>query len=363
MRRIFLIYLFLFGIFVNITLCQDPNFSNFEQNPLYYNPAFPGLVECMDFRVSHRNQWYELPGTFNTTLIGASIKLPPPLGCGILLASDEEGEGYLKTIFGGIGTSLSFKVDNNKTFSLGYMVKVNYKKIDWSKLEFDDQYDELYGKIYPTSFIPPQTDGRWFVDPLNLGFMFRYEFRQKQIRNPIKQPNLTIGYSLSHGTKPIQSLLGVDRLLEKKSVFHMNGLFWFNEKYGINPGIIYESQSDFETITFGSNLYFGPLYLSNWIRNKNFKSINLDSYIFGGGITSVGKQKYMLGLSYDFTLSKLKGGTNGTIELFLSAELTDKCLFKSKKKSKSYIKREREKSYKCPEEPWLERIKKRIKFA
>ncbi|MDP4266973.1 MAG: PorP/SprF family type IX secretion system membrane protein [Bacteroidota bacterium] len=355
----YLLLLFILLIDISKIYSQDPNFSNFGQNPLYYNPAYPGLVKCMDFKINQRNQWIELPGKFNTSVFSASIKLPPPWGCGLLLSSNNEGEGFLKTFSAGLGASFSFKIDNNKFFSFGLMPKIVYKKIDWSKLEFDDQFDELYGKIYNSSFISPNTDYRWFIDPLNCGFMFKYIFRQEQIRNPLEQSNLTFGFSLNHGTRPTQSLLGLDGYLETKKVIHANGLYWLNQKYGLNPGFIYESQQNFKTVTFGGNIYLGHLYIGNWIRTMN----NFDSYILGAGIISTGNNKYMLGISYDFTLSGLRTGTNGTIELFLSAELNDFCLFNNQNKSKNEIRKDREKNEKCPEEPWYLRLKRRIKFV
>ncbi len=45
---------------------QDPNYSQWLNAPLYYNPAYAGLNSGLKLRLSCRDQWPNLPVDFKT---------------------------------------------------------------------------------------------------------------------------------------------------------------------------------------------------------------------------------------------------------------------------------------------------------
>jgi hypothetical protein len=45
---------------------QDPLFSQFYNNPIYYNPGYIGLNQGVRTRFNYRDQWTGLPVDFKT---------------------------------------------------------------------------------------------------------------------------------------------------------------------------------------------------------------------------------------------------------------------------------------------------------
>ena len=56
-------------LYQNITLAQDPIFTQFYSNPVYLNPAFTGSNKCPRIVSNYRNQWPGFSGDFITTSI------------------------------------------------------------------------------------------------------------------------------------------------------------------------------------------------------------------------------------------------------------------------------------------------------
>jgi len=92
---------------VSTTLAQDPHFSQFYNNPVYYNPAAVGLSPGMRARFNIREQWPQLPGDLRTYTFSMDIaerNIPGSGGLGLIVMSDNAGSGYMKTSTVGLST-------------------------------------------------------------------------------------------------------------------------------------------------------------------------------------------------------------------------------------------------------------------
>ena len=88
--------LFLIGALLlstRIVLAQDPNFSQFANNPVYYNPAMTAIGKGYTFRAHARNLWAPIPGRFNTFSAAFEGEVVNKLGVGVLAFSDVAGGG------------------------------------------------------------------------------------------------------------------------------------------------------------------------------------------------------------------------------------------------------------------------------
>src|SRR5437870_4254582 len=82
---------------------QDPTFSQFDPNQIYYNPAYTGYKKEARVNVSYRNLWPNVPGkVFPSPLSTYSITGDAYLsahdkfnaGVGVFAMQDIEGQGF-----------------------------------------------------------------------------------------------------------------------------------------------------------------------------------------------------------------------------------------------------------------------------
>ena len=320
MKRIIVhIGIILLTIQINSVFSQDANFSIFGNNPLYYNPATPGVADGMRFRLNYRNAWPGIPGDFETFKFSSDFELTNlNTGLGILAMSNWEGESFLKTNQFGFCVAPTVNILQNTSFSVGIMSSFVQKSIDWSRLEFDDQLDKLYGNIHQTNFTFPQANNKTFAD-ISTGMLFRQRIKNK---NTGKYSMVNIGFATHHVTEPDQSLIGMNQPLKAKFVIHSNYLIVHKRQSNIafSPGFIYERQSELETFTAGINFFRDPIYSGIWFRNKNYTMSpqSFDSFIFTFGYIHDQPRglKWKFGYSYDATISKLRGGSLGSHEIY-----------------------------------------------
>ncbi|MCF8296730.1 MAG: PorP/SprF family type IX secretion system membrane protein [Saprospiraceae bacterium] len=298
---------------------QDANFSIFGNNPLYYNPATPGVADGMQFRLNYRNVWPGIPGDFETFKFSSDMELTNlNTGIGILAMSNWEGESFLRTNQFGFCVAPTVNILQNTSFSVGIMSSYVQKSIDWSKLEFDDQLDKLYGNIKQTNFSFPSSNSKSFAD-VSTGMLFRHKVKN---RNTGKYSMFNIGFAAHHVTEPDQSLIGANSPLKAKFVIHSNYLIVDKRRANVaySPGFIYEHQSELETFTLGMNFFREPIYSGIWFRNRNYTMNRQDfeSFIFTFGYIHDQPQgmKWKFGYSYDATVSKLSGSSFGSHEIF-----------------------------------------------
>lgn len=329
---------------------QDPNFSQFEMNPLYYNPAYTGNVTDLRFGINYRNLWLNVPG----------VKFPGPLstyhiygdkqftnalvgGAGFFVLQNFKGEGFIRHTAAGLLYSWRMPTDNNN-FSLSFGTKVYYNqlRIDWSRLVFSDQVDPERGYLSTPSAFTPQTEGvRNYVD-IDAGVTLGFNIFQ---RKPDEQKwSHEVSFAVAHLVRPDISLNEIESQLPMKYTLIYNTSFPLSKnKFYFNPKLLFEKQDDFLAYTYGFNIYVvtkhsfrssyartyytKPLYLGLYFRNPKINDLkNTKSLIFVAGHTGTfgNDTRYQLGVSYDFTMGGLNTSTWGALELSATIILVTK---------------------------------------
>lgn len=334
--------LYLFFLFPKIAHCQDFNFSLFNQNKTYYNPAFTGLHQGqVNGNFVYRKQWLNFPGEFATKHLNIDWKSHSSNGFGIFVISDLAGESFLRTNSFGANYSWRGTLDKytGAFFQLGLRASYNEKKIDIEKLTFSDQLNEIYGKIYGSSFVVDQNKCNYIDFSIGTLIHFNTLTRRSGIFTH------TIGFALHHFTRPIESFQGAKVKIPLKLTAHAQSqykttIFSFNrkDKFRISPWLLYENKGGiFQNGESENNLMCGFDFNSDPItggvayKSHLSKSANYNSLVFKFGTriyTDNHKLVYRLFYSYDLAINNYTKYTRDSHEIGLSVDIYFKRAYK-----------------------------------
>lgn len=339
MKKINCTLIFLFCLLES--MAQDPNFSQFFHNPVYYNPANTGLDQGLRARTNFRNQWGPVPSKFNTVSFSIDAEAVSKTGLGLVAVANNEGEGKLRTMQAGLMYSYRPVETRNFRLQAGFGASFVQKRIDWSQFVFSDQLDEVFGNVNGTAFIAPQNDKVVYPD-FNAGISARFNSGRAEEKGG--KLTTTIGFSVHHLTEPRDAFISDGGRMPMKMVVHAHSNILSFNGVIYSPGAIFEKQLNLTTFQVGMNLYKNPVYAGFWFRNRSY-NMNLrsyDSFIFNLGLNTFMHKTRRLKLcySYDFTVSRLKTSSMGTHEFSMIMELNDVMVFKkieqrNKRKQKS----------------------------
>lgn len=341
MKQIIL-YSFIFVVIGTIN-AQDPNFSQFYNNPVYYNPGMVAMNNGYSLKAHARNLWAPIPGKFNTFSASFEAQVIPKLGFAVNAYTDVAGEANLRTT-GGYMTYAYRPVDNrNFMLQVGVTGGVVNKSIDWSKLRFSDHYHEVHGEVGTTQFMAPNYNNVVYAD-FGSGIVMRFNHQSKK-RGMYKKMMTTIGFSALHLTQPNEGLIVGDNL-PMKFVGSFSSAILLNETI-ITPSIIYERQNTFQTATIGFSVIKRPLVFGVWLRNEGlfYRPHRFDSFVFNLGVHIPGQKEQVLKIMYsiDFTLSPLRRSSFGSHEISIIYDWDDRYIFQKYRAKKSKMRR-----YQCP---------------
>lgn len=329
----FLACLIFAAIFIEPTSAQDANFSQFYNNPIYYNPAFAGISTGMNIRTQYRKLWPRLNSNFRTCNLTIDVEeINVSGGLGMIASSGSEGQGLIKsTKIGGLYSYRILVIPREFIIQVGFEASCVEKHVDYNGFVFSDQLDPVFGNINETSF---QSGASKVVYPdFTTGALARFNVGKRKRGKP-RMTN-TIGFAFHHITQPNESILGLNSKLPIKSVFHANSViplrYDHDKEILFAPAMIYERQATMETFTAGINVVKNPVYMGLWMRNRNFMFSNTkhDALVVMLGInTQINNGSVLrVGYSYDITVSKLRTATAGSHEITVTMELNRFKLF------------------------------------
>lgn len=294
------------GIAVYITLlsfmsigsiqAQDPFFTQTVGSILYANPAFTGSAGQSRVQAAQRVQWPGIPGTFYTTQVAADFTSDNlALDFGLNYIRDQAGEGNLTTQSYILNVGRAFTIYKDLAIRIGASGSFNCRSLDWSKLTFGDQIDSRYGFIYGTQQVIPNSSIRYIN--FNVGAV-------------IHSNTFLISYAMHNANSPSIGFIGNSRLPMRHTVHGALRIFNHEAKRSskIYLTALYRTQQDFTEIRGGASFQHGKIKLGVLYRNG-------DALI--GMIGFTGK-RFVVGYSYDYTVSRLTNATAGSHELSLT---------------------------------------------
>jgi type IX secretion system PorP/SprF family membrane protein len=328
MKRIFPAF-FLLLSFKTSLRGQDPAFSQFFASPLTLNPAltgkFNGIVRVAG---NYRNQWPTINNAFITSTVsvdGGIFKNRLPdgdvWGLGLMAMTDRTANGILTSNYISLSTSYhkSLDEDNYNQIGLGFQGTYANKRLDGTKLEFEDQLDQQGGWTIPSeeSISGHQVD----LNYLDMNFGALFNGSSDGINN------YYLGASLYHINRPQESFIG-------------------NSYYTLNPRLTIHGGGSFPLASSGSDMtqyvHFSGLYSRQanaldielggaWSANVNNDSENpinlyIGSWVRFNNVTDaiipylgLDFDSFTLGITYDVNVSALKTASEsvGGIEVSL----------------------------------------------
>ena len=218
---------------------QDLHFSQYFNTPLLVNPANTGFNPDYDYRVggNYRNQWANLGNPYKTMSLWADTKLFSNrfengwLGVGASLLKDVAGSGSLSSTQGYATVAWHQMIGYNSLLSGGFGLGFVNKRIDISKLTFDNQWN---GKFFDFT-IPPNEPFAYsqtnYLD-LQMGLNYAYFASDRVYFNA--------GVSIMHVNRPRESFFDPsvsDNRVGRRYTAFLNSSIKVQDVWILNPNI------------------------------------------------------------------------------------------------------------------------------
>ena len=305
MKRIFIyVILILIVAHCSVMCCaQSYHFSQFYTTPLLNNPAFTGFTEgTYRAAANFRSQWSQGSTPYLTTAISADTKIlknaiseNDKAGVGIYFMNDQSSGGALQANALGVSVAYNLSLDafQEHTIGLGLQGVFNQRRIDYSKLSFETQYG-------PNGFDPSLPVGETFnLDSkmyfnMNAGVSYNYKHDYNSFFG---------GVSVYNTFSPDETVLPSDFKSPLRVSFLSGGQIAIGYDRTIYASLHYMNQAKAQEITLGGayGIQIGEdrrqeIDFGLWYRVKD-ALIPYIGYQLGG---------FQFGLSYDYTVSKLR---------------------------------------------------------
>lgn len=315
---------------------QDPNYTQFFNNPTYFNPAYSGLSSDLRVQFAFREQWPALPYDFKAyhfDLDARGIEGRGFGGIGIFINSDNEGIAFIKNLNIGLSVAARIKLGEKGIVQVGMKASWLQKSVKWEDFIFSDNLSKRYGNIFSSGYIPPEGNTRNMAD-FGCGGII-------QLGNNDQPYSVTAGLAVDHLFQPDQSLLQNSSVpLHRKivghidfvfSAAHSNGTGGFSDgALNINPGVIFQRQGDVYTLQGGLNLSKYGMNIGAWYKGNLGASTNSCLALLAGfGVSATKNMDVWVSYSYDIQISKELSGTGGAHELTLIVDFGGVGLFGS----------------------------------
>lgn len=297
-----LTFYFLLSTF-NLLKGQDIHFSQFYNSPLNLSPALIGDFNG-EFRFvgNQRTQWSSVTTPYVTYGLSADAKniYNTPLSTGLSIYQDKAGDSDFSTLQIAVGGVYTLPIkDSSQHINFGIQPTFTNRSINYDKLQFDNQYN---GSQYDASLSNGETfnnNGRTYLN-LHTGVSWGYKIAQRK--------SVGAGIAIFNLFTPKQTFFNDQGIqLQKRYVFHANGLFMVNDKIDVLPNLFFQTQHKFKEIIIGgqgkyhlNNGNYKALYAGIWYRNADasYLTVGLDY------------NDFHFGVSYDFNISNLNVASN-----------------------------------------------------
>lgn len=294
---------------------QDPIFSQFYAMPLQINPGFAGSALAPRAGLAYRNQWTGFGSAYRTYAAYYEQSFDRfNSGIGFHLEGDNAGDGIFTTNRFSAMYAYRLKVNDFIALKLGLEMGMHQINLNWDKLLFPDQIDDVNGFVYNTEEIRPDQPNRTELD-ISSGLL-------------LLSKRFYIGVGLKHLNTPSQSILRVKnnllRGLPIRYTFH-GGTEWVVKKGNkqredsfVSPNFLFVSQGPYNQLNVGAYASLGPIFAGAWFRHT-FR--NADAVILLAGFR---EGPFKMGISYDATVSSLSNNAGGTFELTMGYVFREK---------------------------------------
>lgn len=234
---------------------QALNFSQYFNNPLFVNPANTGFNPDMDYRIggNYRNQWAYASSPYKTMGIWADSKLFAKrfengwMGIGGGIMKDVAGSGSLSSTSANLSLAYHQMLGYKSLLSAGFSAGIVSKRIDFSKLTFDNQWNGQFFETTIPSNEPFAYSQAAYFD-LSMGVNYALFASENAYFNA--------GISINHLNRPNESFFETsvtDSRIDMRYTIFANASIKVQNIWIINPNIYYSSRRNINEIVLGVN--------------------------------------------------------------------------------------------------------------
>ena len=295
---------------------QDLHFSQYFNSPLLVNPANTGFNPDYDYRlgVNYRTESTNVGNPYKTMSVWGDTKLFANrfengwIGVGAALFRDQAGGGSLTNTSGFASVAYHQLLGYNSLLSGGFGLSFSSKRIDISKLSFDNQWN---GKFFDAS-IPsnePFAYSQTSYFDLQMGLNYAYFASENLYFNA--------GVSVMHINMPRESFFDPtvsDSRIQRRYTAFINSNIKVQNLWIVNPNLYVSKMGNAWETVIGFNA------------NRDLSGDGLQQLIVGlyyrnkdAVIPMIGYQvnDMRITVNYDATVSSLgsMNGTRGAYEL------------------------------------------------
>jgi type IX secretion system PorP/SprF family membrane protein len=322
---------------------QDPAFSQYNLNQLYYNPAYTGDHGGYQVAATYRTLWPNvpgkiLPGALSTAYAFADAYVQRgssyTAGLGVFAMQDVEGEGYLTTNTFGISYAQHFPKIGGRTdelpriqLSVGFKAYFNSISVNWDKLVYTDQLNIDEG-IIGQSASDHIGIGHKYTADLDAGLLMKNNQGGKD--NWYNE----VGFALAHILTPSITLTNTPgnsgRLPRKYTGTYRSSASIDNKHFYLGPTVLFENQANFYELNTGVDLFINPKpgdaviplcfsvmnRFSMWQNSASTNAI-ITAFRYKGVMGKNIKVVYNIGFAADFPYTGLLIQSKGAYELSL----------------------------------------------
>lgn len=314
----------------SILHAQDPSFSQFYAVRSYLNPAMVGIQKGITVNLAYRNQWFNIPGGFET-FYGAVEFQEPNLNSafGLSLFRDAEGQASLVTE----RAAFNYNYFLTPNIQIGIEPSVTRKFLDWKGFIFPDQLDPVFG-VSKTSVAIPVLDKVYAFD-LGGGITYRGDIgRDSRYIIGVSAHHLWPfrEESLQNLTALTPSRLTVHGGIELPLISYNNGsvraqnITWL-------PSFKYDWHKPFQVLTMGVHVvYENAAYIGIFNQHRfliDSKNTNALSFLVGYKFPFNGENLMDIGINYDVNGTGLSVRSGGVAEITMNINFGGATLFSS----------------------------------
>jgi len=264
--------------------------SQYMLNQYLINPAAAGSVDYMPIAVGFRQQWAGFKDAPGTRMLSAHTLLNESMGVGGIIYNDVTGP--LRNIGFQGSYAYHLKIDDKSKLAFGLSVSLTQHVLSGNNFVLTNQTDVTLNGIQK-SFNPDATFGTYYYgENYFVGIAI-----PQLIQNKYKFGNL------------------IQDMNKQVRHYYMSGGYKFkvSETMEIEPSILlkYAVASPFQFDINTRVIYMENLWLGLSYRNK-------ESIVAMFGMK---RDQFVIGYSYDFTLSNIRKYSVGTHELYIEFQL------------------------------------------
>jgi type IX secretion system PorP/SprF family membrane protein len=288
-----------FILWVAPALAQDIHWTQFNNNPIFQNPAGAGnFKEDIRLTANYRTQWRSVSIPFQTTALAADTKWKQ-WGLAINYFHDQVGDGKFQTNELQLSFCRPIEIHPQHTIRPAIQVGFNQRQLNSNAFYFDSQYN---GYI----FDPSAPTNEYFQTAsmtkpmLGIGLIHAFEIS--------KQYSLQSGLGIFNLTRPNQSFFLDNTQRDIRLNFFSKLHYQYAAKLAFEPSLQLNLQGTFRALTIGSTAAYllsakdkTTLSAGLWWRTK-------DAFCLQFGYA---RGPLYTGISYDVNYSSLVPASRG----------------------------------------------------